>query len=101
MADFVDVICERWWQDTRPPRPGHHIGKDLSVVKRLMGQGWKRDELLGALGEYDGAPATLLLVYARGRRNLINQLHAHWLEKQTVNKTSIKRILEGLYKEAR
>ena len=100
MADFVDVIKEHWWQGTAAPIASHHVGKDLSVVKALLRQGWDREELLGALGEYTGPPATLLVIYSRGRRNIINELAGRWRKKQQIDKTAIANILKSIINDS-
>lgn len=53
---------------------GWHIGRELSIVKALERQGWEREELLGALSLYEGRPTSLAVIYARGRRGMLNQL---------------------------
>lgn len=96
MADFVDVIRDVWWQAPNPPIPGHHVGKDLSVVKTLLRQGWDRDELLGAMSLYRGNPATLLITYARGNRHILNVLAGEWRRREDTRDTHIGAILKQM-----
>ena len=81
MAPFVDVIHIRWWQSRKPPIPTHSIANDLSVINALRGQGWGDDELVGALGEYEGPPSTLLIFWKRGNRHILEELRGRWLKR--------------------
>ena len=99
MADFVDVIHQFWWQSKTPPIPGHNIGKDLSVVKTWLRQGYGRDELLGALKLYRGSPVTLLVTHARGQRHLISGLVGEFQKAQTIKDSKVGSILAAMARE--
>ena len=99
MADFVDVIHAFWWQSKTSPLPGHHIGKDLSVVKTWLGQGWSRAELLGGMRLYEGRPVTLLVTYKRGNRNIINELVGNYKKRQELKGSKVGSILHKMASE--
>jgi len=101
MADFVDVIHERWWQSKVSPLPGHHIGKDLSVVKTWLKQGWDREELLGGMKLYQGSPVTLLVTYKRGNRNIINELVGRFKKAEEMKGSKVGNILHQMANEGR
>ncbi len=92
MADFVDIICDRWWQGEPPP--GLNIGRELSVIKTWLRQGWDREELLGGLAMYDGPPLTLLALNKRGNRGQLHELVGRWRKGQVVpkQKTDFERL---------
>lgn len=96
MADFVEVIKLRWWRSDTPPIPGHHIGKDLSIVKAWLRQGWSREELLGALDLYQGIPATLRITHRQGNRNLINRLVAEWQRREETRNSRVGTVLRQM-----
>ena len=74
-ARLVDVIHGRWWQSKTAPIPGHHVGKDLSICKRLIErEGWDAGYLADVLAGYDGPPATLRVFYRMGGRALLSTL---------------------------
>ena len=54
--------------DEAPPRQGHHIGKDLSVVKKWLEQGEDPDELLEILALYEGPKNWRGMSESGGRR---------------------------------
>ncbi len=82
MAEFVDVIHEKWWQGDAPD--GLTIGRELSVVKAWLRQGWTREELLGGLALYDGPPLTLLAIHKRGNRGQLHELVGRWRKRRAV-----------------
>ena len=101
MAPFVDVIHEVWWQGKKPPPPpraeiGHHIGRDLSVVKAWLKRGYSREVLLCALKRWDGNPNTLLVFHKRGNNNLINKLIGEHRKAQEMQGTRVGSILKEL-----
>ena len=99
MADFVDIIHKHWWQSKTPPLPGHHIGKDLSVIKTWLKQGWSREELLGGMKLYEGNPVTLLVTYKRGNRNIINELVGNWKKAEEMKGSKVGNILGRMAQE--
>lgn len=99
MAEFVDVIREKWWQSDTPPIPGHHIGRDLSVVKAWLRQGYHRQDLLGALGMYQGPPVTLLVTHRYGQRGLLSKLIGKWQSQQEIEGRKISAILNQMAQE--
>ena len=99
MADFVDVIHARWWQSKTPPIPGHNIGKDLSVIKQWLKQGWGRDELLGGMKLYEGSPVTLLVTHKRGNRNIINELVGKHKKAEEMKGSKVGNIMRQLAKD--
>lgn len=99
MGDFVDAIREFWWQSETPPIPGHRIGKDLSVVKTWLRQGYERDELLGALRLYEGNPVTLLVTHARGQRHLISRLVGEFKKTRAIRDSKVGSVLQKMARE--
>ena len=100
MADFVDAIHAHWWHSKTPPIPGHNIGRDLSIVKRWLKQGWGHDELLGGMKLYDGNPVTLRVTEKKGFRQLINRLVGDYHKNQAVKGTRVGAILRQLAEES-
>lgn len=98
MAEFVDVIRSKWWQSDTPPLEGHPIGRDLSVVKAWLRQGYHREDLLGALGMYQGPPVTLLVTHKRGQRGLLSELMGKWRSRQEIVRCEISSILREMAK---
>lgn len=99
MAEFVDVIREKWWQSDTPPIRGHGIGRDLSVVNAWLRQGYHRQDLLGALGMYQGPPVTLLVTHKYGRRNLLSRLMGEWQRQQEIKGCKVGAILRQMTRE--
>ncbi len=104
MADFVDVIHERWWQSKEPPpppmtQPGHHIGRDLSVVKEWLKRGYDRDELLGGLRLYEGNPISLLAIHKRGNLSTINALVGEYKKAEEMKGSKVGSILRQMARE--
>lgn len=101
MADFVDVIHERWWQSKTPPPPpaaqlNHHIGRDLSVIKEWLKRGYSRSDLLGALKLYEGNPITLLAIHKRGNLSTINSLVGEHKKAEEMKGTQVGAILRNM-----
>ena len=94
--EFVEVIWDRWWQSHEPIYPDLTIARELSVVKRLLNQGWDRETLLGALGEYQGPPASLISLYGTGNRGQLNILADRWRRRQHLDTTAISHILRDM-----
>lgn len=101
-STLARVILTHWWQDTVPPIGNHSMGNDLSICKRLIErEGERPDHLAKMLAMYDGPPATLRIFYARGHRNVLNELRGK-LDKQESEKAMgnmqpMQEILRGLY----
>ena len=88
-----------WWQSDTPPIPRHDIGSDLSVVNTWLRQGFRREDLLGALGMYQGPPVTLLVTHKRGNRNLISRLMGEWRKRQDLQGCKVGAVLRQMAQE--
>lgn len=100
-AELARVVLTHWWQDTTPPIPNHSMGNDLSICKRLIQrEGERPDRLAKMLAMYDGPPATLRIFYARGHRNVLNELRGKMDKQESKeamgNMQPMQEILRGI-----
>lgn len=55
-AEAAPIIRERWHQGQAPR--DWHMGRDFSICREMHNRGDSYEEVLSALREYDGPPAT-------------------------------------------
>lgn len=84
-GEFATIIRERWWQSSKAPIKDHTMTNDMSIRTQLLKQGWDATELNECLRLYNGAPATLRVLYKQGNRNILHELRGkHYKNQKTV-----------------
>jgi hypothetical protein len=89
---YADLIRKHWWQgDSPPPKAPDQwrIERDLNIVGSWERQGYRREEIVGALALYDGEPATLATAQRNGNRFILNDLIEAYRKRREIEEMRV------------
>lgn len=98
LSEAAPLIRKHLWQGTSPPPPPHpkqppwHMGRCLSIWKRLVFAGWPPEHINGAIAvvrsvaPWMAGPLRMTVFYHRHATPLLEQCVARYLEGERVER---------------